>query len=91
MRERLSGGSADVEHYHTLFHLAHSFIRSRGHDQVEMATGALIDPHGNGNYADYTLKPSFPAVQTDFMSSKVVGLTCGASSECSAADGNHRA
>jgi hypothetical protein len=61
VRERLSGGSAEVVHCHMLFHLPHPFVRGRRRIQVERALERLIDRHGNGNYADYTLKLTFPA------------------------------
>jgi hypothetical protein len=60
VRERLSGGSAEVVHCHMLFHLAHPFLRGRKHNQVLGALERLIDLHGNGNYADFTLKLTFP-------------------------------
>jgi hypothetical protein len=60
VRERLSRGSAEVVHCHMLFHLAHPFIRGRKRIQVEKELEALIDRHGDGNYADYTLKLTFP-------------------------------
>jgi len=60
VRERLSGGSAEVTHCHMLFHLAHPFLRGRKHTQVLMALERLIDRHGDGNYADYTIKLTFP-------------------------------
>jgi hypothetical protein len=60
VRERLSGGSAEVVHCHMLFHLAHPFIRGRGLFQVERALGRLIDRHGEANYLDCTLKLTFP-------------------------------
>lgn len=56
VRERLSGGSAEVTHCHMLFHLAHPFLRARKHFLVERQLERLIDRHGEGNYADYTLK-----------------------------------
>jgi len=43
-----------------LFHLAHPFIRGRRRTQVEAALERLIDRHGDGNYAHYTLKLTFP-------------------------------
>jgi hypothetical protein len=61
VRERLSGGSAEVVHCHLLFHLAHPFIRGRRHLQVEGALERLIDRHGRGNFLDCTLKLTFPA------------------------------
>ena len=61
VRERLSGGSAEVVHCHMLFHLAHPFIRGRRRFQVERALERLIDLHGDGDYADYTLKVTFPS------------------------------
>ena len=60
VRERLSGGSAEVVHCHMLFHLAHPFFKGRKHKQVIGALDRLIDLHGNGNYADYTLELTFP-------------------------------
>jgi hypothetical protein len=60
VRERLAGGSAEVVHCHMLFHLAHPFIRGRGHVEVERALERLIDRHGEGNYLDCTLKLTFP-------------------------------
>jgi hypothetical protein len=60
VRERLSGGSAEVVHCHMLFHLAHPFFRGRKRLQVARALERLIDRHGDGNYADYTLKLTFP-------------------------------
>jgi hypothetical protein len=59
-RERLSGGSAEVVHCHMLFHLAHPFLGRRKHLQVERALERLINRHGRGNYADYTLKITVP-------------------------------
>jgi hypothetical protein len=60
VRERLSGGSAEVVHCHLLFHLAHPFIRGRRLLQVERALERLIDRHGRGNFLDCTLKLTFP-------------------------------
>jgi hypothetical protein len=60
VRERLSGGSAEVVHCHMLFHLAHPFIRGRRRVQVERALEQLIDRHGEANYLDCTLKLTFP-------------------------------
>jgi hypothetical protein len=60
VRERLSGGSAEVIHCHMLFHLAHPFFRARKRIQVEGALERLIDRHGEGNYGDFTLKLTFP-------------------------------
>jgi hypothetical protein len=60
VRERLSGGSAEVVHCHILFHLPHPFIRGRRRVQVETALERLIDRHGDGNYLDCTLKLTFP-------------------------------
>jgi hypothetical protein len=59
VRERLSGGSAEVD-CHMLFHLTHPFIRGRKHNQVLRALERLVDRHGNANYGDYTLKLTFP-------------------------------
>ena len=61
VRERLSGGSAEVVHCHMLFHLPHPFTRGRRRNEVERELEQLIDRHGDGNYADYTLKLTFPA------------------------------
>jgi hypothetical protein len=52
VRERRSGGLADVVHCHLLFHLAHPFLALGGRLQVEGALDRLIDRHGRGNYAD---------------------------------------
>lgn len=60
MRERLSGGSADATHCHMLFHLPHPYTGGRKRKRVEEALDRLIDKHGDGNYADYTLKLTFP-------------------------------
>ena len=60
VRERLSGGSAEVVHCHMLFHLAHPFMRGRKRIQVEGAIERLIDRHGDGNFLDCTLKLTFP-------------------------------
>jgi hypothetical protein len=60
VRERLSGGSAEVTHCHMLFHLAHAFLRGRKHNQVVGALERLVDRHGCGNYANYTVKLTFP-------------------------------
>ena len=43
-----------------LFHLAHPFLGRRKRLQVETALERLIDRHGRGNHADYTLKLTFP-------------------------------
>ena len=59
VRERLSGGSAAVVHCHMLFHLAHPFFRGKKRLRLERALERLIDRHGSGNYADYTLKLTF--------------------------------
>jgi hypothetical protein len=61
VRERLSGGSAEVVHCHMLFHLAHPFFRGRKRIQVERELESLIDRHGDGNFLDCTLKLTFPA------------------------------
>lgn len=60
VRERLSGGSAEVVHCHMLFHLAHPFMQGTRRVQVERAIERLIDRHGEGNYLDCTLKLTFP-------------------------------
>jgi hypothetical protein len=60
VRERLSGGSAEVVHCHMLFHLAHPFRAGQKRIQVETALERLIDRHGKGNYNGYTLKLTFP-------------------------------
>jgi hypothetical protein len=61
VRERPSGGSAEVVHCHMLFHLAHPFIRGRKRIEVETALERLIDRHGDGNFLDCTFKLTFPA------------------------------
>ena len=43
-----------------LFHLAHPFFRIRKHNQLVRALERLVDRDGNGNYADYTVKLTFP-------------------------------
>jgi hypothetical protein len=43
-----------------LFHLAHPFLAGQKRIQVETALERLIDRHGRGNYAAYTLKLTFP-------------------------------
>lgn len=60
VRERLSGGTAEVVHCHMLFHPAHPFLRGGKRLQVVRALERLIDRHGEGDYADYTLKLTFP-------------------------------
>jgi hypothetical protein len=60
VRERLSGGSAEVVHCHMLFHLPHPFTRGKRRMQVEGALERLIDRHGEGNFLDCTLKLTFP-------------------------------
>jgi hypothetical protein len=60
VRERLSRGWAEVVHCHMLFPLAHPFIQGRTRIQVERALERLVDRHGDGNYADYTVKLTFP-------------------------------
>jgi hypothetical protein len=60
VRERLSGGSAEVVHCHMLFHLPHPFMRGRRRIQVEGALEQLIDRQGSGNFLDCTLKLTFP-------------------------------
>jgi hypothetical protein len=60
VRERLSGGSAEVVHCHMVFHLAHPFLAVGGRLQVKGALERLIDRHGRGNFADHTLKLTFP-------------------------------
>ena len=60
VRERRSGGLAEVVHCHLLFHLAHPFLAAGGRLQVEGALERLIDRHGRGNFADHTLKLTFP-------------------------------
>jgi hypothetical protein len=61
VRERLSGGMAEVVHCHMLFHLAHPFFRGKKRLQVVRALERLIDRHGNGNYANYPLKLTSPS------------------------------
>jgi hypothetical protein len=41
VRERLSGGSAEVVHCHMLFHLAHPFLAGQKRIQVETALERL--------------------------------------------------
>jgi len=60
VRERLSGGSAEVVHCHMLFHLAHRFFPGRKQIEVVRALERLVDRQGGGNYADYTVKLTFP-------------------------------
>jgi hypothetical protein len=60
VRERLSGGSAEVVHCHMLFHLPHPFLARKKRLQVERALERLIDRHGRGNWGDFTLKLTFP-------------------------------
>jgi len=60
VRERLLGGSGEVDHDHMLFHLAHHFFRRRARVQVEGALERLIDRHGDGNFLDCTLRLTFP-------------------------------
>jgi hypothetical protein len=60
VRERLSGGSAEVVHCHMLFHLAHPFLAGQKRIQVETALERLIDRHGRGNWGDFSLKLTFP-------------------------------
>jgi hypothetical protein len=61
VRERLSRGSAEVEHCHMLFHLPQSCRKGKKYDQVVRALERLIDRHGEGNYLDCTLKVTFPS------------------------------
>ena len=60
VRERRSGGRAEVVHCHLLFHLAHPFLAAGGRSRSRAALERLIDRHGRGNYADHTLKLTFP-------------------------------
>jgi hypothetical protein len=60
VRERLLGGSGEVDHDHMLLHLAHPFLGGRKHVEVVRALERLIDGHGDGNFADCTLKLTFP-------------------------------
>ena len=46
VRERRSGGVAEVEHSHMLFHLPHPYKTGRKHDQTMQALERLIDRHG---------------------------------------------
>jgi hypothetical protein len=59
VRERLSGGSAEVVHCHMLFHLAHPFLAGQKRPQVETALERLIDRYGRGNGGDFSLKLTF--------------------------------
>lgn len=61
VRERLSGGSAEVVHCHMLCHLPPAYRKGRKYDQVISALERLIDRHGVANYLDCTLKLTFPA------------------------------
>jgi hypothetical protein len=61
VRERRSGGAAEVENSHMLFHLPHPFKTGKKHDRVVHALERLIDRHGEANYLDCTLKVTFPA------------------------------
>ena len=61
VRERRSGGLAEVEHSHMLFHLPHPFRTGRKYDQIVYALERLIDRHGEANYLDCTLKLTFPS------------------------------
>jgi hypothetical protein len=60
VRERRSGGQAEVEHSHMLFHLPHPYKTGRKYDQIVHALERLIDRHGEANYLDGTLKLTFP-------------------------------
>jgi hypothetical protein len=60
VRERLSGGSAEVVHCHMLFRLTPPFLTRQKRTQVETALERLIDRHGRGNWGDFTLKLTFP-------------------------------
>jgi hypothetical protein len=60
VRERLLGRAGEIDHDHMLFHLAHPFIRGRKLVEVVRALERLIDRHGDGNFADFTLKLTFP-------------------------------
>ena len=61
VRERRSGGLAEIEHSHMLFHLPHRYKTGRKYDQIVHALERLIDRHGEANYLDCTLKLTFPA------------------------------
>jgi hypothetical protein len=60
VRERGSGGFGEIVHCHMLFHLAHPFLRGRKHVEVVRALERLVDRHGDGNFADFTLKLTSP-------------------------------
>jgi hypothetical protein len=60
VRERGSDGLGEIVHCHMLLHLAHPFLRGRRHVEVERALERLVDLHGEGNYAAFTLKVTFP-------------------------------
>jgi hypothetical protein len=61
VRERFSGGLAEVVRCRMLFQLAHPFIRGRRRIEVERALERLIDRHGEANYLDCTLRLTFPS------------------------------
>jgi hypothetical protein len=61
VRERRSGGVAEAEHNHMLFHLPHPYKTGRKHRQIVHALERLIDRHGEANYLDCTLKLTFPS------------------------------
>ncbi|HUY03713.1 MAG TPA: hypothetical protein VMV33_10535 [Rhodocyclaceae bacterium] len=63
-RERISGGQAEVEHSHLLFHLPVKYRTGKGLHQVEAAIYRLINKHGrregnkrgHGYWADEVIK-----------------------------------
>ena len=78
-------------HCHMLFHLPHPFMRGRERIEVERALDRLIDRQGHGNYADYTLKLTFPTNPNGIYLLKGGDLTCGGSSVSLAVGENRRA
>jgi hypothetical protein len=63
-----------------LVHLAHTFLIGGKHLQVIRALERLIDRHGNGNYADYTLKLAFPRNPNGLYLVKEEDLRCAVDS-----------
>jgi hypothetical protein len=61
VRERRSGGAAEVEHSHMLFHLPHPYKTGRKYEKIVGALERLIDRHGEANFLDCTLMLTFPS------------------------------
>jgi len=55
VRERMSGGPAEVEHCHMLFHLPRAFHRGKKYAQVDTALRRLVERHGDGIYGDFAV------------------------------------